>query len=180
MREIDDCDMRKFGALYICKKAIAILGDDGGHRRRNREGIRQAKYFYLVCYIWEKNLMSAQMLEVSLLGVGTALIFERDAVNGQTTKASNKNGNHPPHLSIDLTTPEIKSINWRRSSICKRIASQAVLMMQLTLNATRPTPHGASCLVQAVPVWYVKTRRASSGIVRMRGSIGTRLRPCTT
>ena len=37
--------------------------------------------------------MSAQMLEVSLLGVGTVLRLERDAwlmVNGWMTKASNK------------------------------------------------------------------------------------------
>ena len=36
--------------------------------------------------------MSAQMLEVSLLGVGTVLRLERDAcvVNGQMTRPSNK------------------------------------------------------------------------------------------
>ena len=34
--------------------------------------------------------------------------------------------------------------------------------MQLTLQATRPTPHGASCLVQAISAWSVKTRRAPS------------------
>ena len=34
--------------------------------------------------------------------------------------------------------------------------------MQLTLHATRPTPHGASRLVQAMSAWSVKTRRAPS------------------
>ena len=34
--------------------------------------------------------------------------------------------------------------------------------MQLTLHATRPTPHYASRLVQAMSAWLVKTRRASS------------------
>ena len=36
--------------------------------------------------------MSAQMLEVSLLGVGTVLRLERDvwSMNGQMTKTSNK------------------------------------------------------------------------------------------
>ena len=34
--------------------------------------------------------------------------------------------------------------------------------MQLTLHATRRTPHGASRLVQAMPAWSVKPRRAPS------------------
>ena len=44
----------------------------------------------------------------------------------------------------------------------RKSASLAVLSrMQLTLHATRPTPHGASRLVQqAMPAWSAKTRRA--------------------
>ena len=34
--------------------------------------------------------------------------------------------------------------------------------MQFTLHATRRTPHRASRLVQAMPAWLVKTRRAPS------------------
>ena len=34
--------------------------------------------------------------------------------------------------------------------------------MQVTLHATRRTPHGASRLVQAVSAWLVETRRAPS------------------
>ena len=34
--------------------------------------------------------------------------------------------------------------------------------MQLTLHATRPTPHSASRLVHAMPAWPEKTRRAPS------------------
>ena len=42
-------------------------------------------------------------------------------------------------------------------------ASKAVLSkMQPTLHATGPTPHGASHLVQAMPSWSAKTRRALS------------------
>ena len=41
--------------------------------------------------------------------------------------------------------------------------------MQLTLQPTRRTPHGASRLVQAMSAWLVKIRRAPSGIVGMRG-----------
>ena len=44
----------------------------------------------------------------------------------------------------------------------RKSASQAVLSrMKLTFHATRRTPtHGASRLVQAMPAWSVKTRRA--------------------
>ena len=38
--------------------------------------------------------------------------------------------------------------------------------MQLTLYATRRTPHGASRLVQAMSAWSVKIRRAPSGHCR--------------
>ena len=55
---------------------IAILGDDGGHRRPNRKEITLVKSFYVLS---GNNLMSAQLLEVSLLGVGTVLRLEGDA-----------------------------------------------------------------------------------------------------
>ena len=48
---------------------------DGGHRRLNRKGIRLAKSVYV---IYGNNAMSAQLWEVSLLGVGTVLLLERD------------------------------------------------------------------------------------------------------
>ena len=51
----------------------------------------------------------------------------------------------------------------------RKSASQAVLSrMQLTLHATRRTPHGASRLVLAMSAWSVKTRRAPSR--RCRGA----------
>ena len=70
--------MEKFGTLDNSEKTIAILGDtvDGGQRRRNRKGIREAKKNVAV---YGKNVMNAQMLEVSLLGLGTVLRLERDA-----------------------------------------------------------------------------------------------------
>ena len=46
--------------------------------------------------------MSVQMLEASLLGVGTVLRLEKDAwSNGQITKASNK-WVHPPPPAVAL------------------------------------------------------------------------------
>ena len=45
----------------------------------------------------------------------------------------------------------------------RKSASQAVLSrMQLTLDATHRTPHGASRLVLAISAWSVKIRRAPS------------------
>ena len=45
----------------------------------------------------------------------------------------------------------------------RKSASQVVLSrMQLTLHATRRTPHGASRLVRAMSAWLVTTRRAPS------------------
>ena len=42
----------------------------------NSKGTREAKSFYVT---YGKNVMSARMLELSLLGVGTVLRLERDA-----------------------------------------------------------------------------------------------------
>ena len=51
-------------------------------------------------------------------------------------------------------------------------ASEEVLsMMQLTPHATRPTPHCASRLVQAMSAWLVKTRRAPSRYYRNAKSV---------
>ena len=77
-----------------------------------------------------------------------------------------------PLLSLEVATPENKPIYSTLLSICNKVrrtrgfASQAVLSidrMQLALHATRPTPHGASRLVQARSAWTGKTRRAPSG-----------------
>ena len=46
--------------------------------------------------------------------------------------------------------------------------------VQLTLHATRRIPHGASRLVQAMPVWWAKSRRAPPRHCRnVRGCGGT-------
>ena len=47
--------------------------------------------------------------------------------------------------------------------------------MQLNLRAARPTPHGSSPLVLAMPAWSVKTRRAPSRHCR-----DARVYGCTT
>ena len=77
MRKIDKCGMEKFGTLDRSEKTIAILRDRWWPQTATQEGdVRQAKRFYVTC---GKNVMGAQMLEVSLLEVGTVLRLERDA-----------------------------------------------------------------------------------------------------
>ena len=69
----------------------------------------------------------------------------------------------PPWLAVSGSGHTGNKINsLKLSQVCKS-ASQAVLSrMHPTLNETRRTPHGASRLVQAMPPWSGKTRRAPS------------------
>ena len=81
---------RSIGTLDSSDKTIAILfiKEGGGHRPRNRKGARLAKCFYLVR---GNNVMRVQLLEVSLLGIGTVLRLEKGyVVNGEMIKARNK------------------------------------------------------------------------------------------
>ena len=73
-------------------------------------------------------------------------------------------------LSLEVATPENKEMNSKlpsnmqeKTHKARKSASKVVLSrMQLTLHATRRTPHGDSRLVHAVFTWSVKTRRAPS------------------
>ena len=70
----------------------------------------------------------------------------------------------PPHHHL-WKWPRRKAIQFIRRCLtyARKSGSQAVLSrMRLTLHATRQTPDGASRLVQAMPAWLVKTRRAPS------------------
>ena len=85
-----------------------------------------------------------------------------------------------PLLSLEVATPNSKSI-YSRLIYCESASKEVFSRMQLTLHTARPTPHGASRLVQAVPAWSVKTRRAPSRhYIGMRGSMVIRLQPCMT
>ena len=53
---------------------------------------------------------------------------------------------------------------YARKSASKAVRSR----IQITLHATRPTPHGASLLLQAMSAWSVKARRAPSRHCRDR------------
>ena len=65
------------------------------------------------------------------------------------------------------------------SCFCRPPPAPYLSRMQLTLYATRPPPHGASRLVQAMCAWSVKTRHAPSRHFRGAGVyMVIRLRPC--
>ena len=76
----------------------------------SERGRKYDKHDLFLCDIWKKNEMSAQMLEIPLLGVGTVLRLERDAwymvVNGQMTEATQQMSTpspaSPPSLSTSL------------------------------------------------------------------------------
>ena len=76
MRKIDECDMEEFSRLEISDKTIDILGDRWWPQTAEQDGHRISEQFYV---IYGEKVMSAQTLEVSLLGVGTVLRLERDA-----------------------------------------------------------------------------------------------------
>ena len=82
-----------------------------------------------------------------------------------TSQASQKNdipGKVPVTPPV-LTSPETDQFIRRRHPYTIKSALKAVLSrMQLTLHVTRPPPHGALRLVQAMSAWSVKTRRAPS------------------
>ena len=70
--------MEKFGTLDSSEKTIAILGDRLWPQKAKQQGDKINKNILCNILYMEKNVMSAQMLEVSLLGVGTMLRLERD------------------------------------------------------------------------------------------------------
>ena len=74
MREIDECDMEEFDTLDSSEKTIVILGD----RWRPQPANNTSKPS-LCNTVYGNSVMSANLLEVSLVGVGTMLPFDRDA-----------------------------------------------------------------------------------------------------
>ena len=85
--------LEKFGTLDSSEKTIATLGDRWRPQRVKQEGeitkmITSKKSLY-PCNIW-KNVISAQMLEVSIRSRNGAPSRKGCVVNGQRIKASNK------------------------------------------------------------------------------------------
>ena len=77
MRKSGVCDMEEFGRLESSEKTIVILEDRWWPQTAKQDGDRISKHFQHVIY--GKSVMSAQMLEASLSGVGRGLRLEIDA-----------------------------------------------------------------------------------------------------
>ena len=82
-----------------------------------------------------------------------------------------------PLLSLEATTPQNKLIHWTLSSMYKSASKAVLSRMQLTHHATRPTPHGASRLVQATFASRVGENPACS-VPAMQGCEGLRSYDC--
>ena len=70
MGKLDECNMGEFGRLERSERKIAILGDRWRPQTAKQEGDKIGKHFRV---LYGKSVMSAQMFEVSLLGVGAVL-----------------------------------------------------------------------------------------------------------
>ena len=76
MSNLDERDMKEFSRLESSEKTIAILADRWWPQTAKQEGDKMSKHLYAT---YGKSVMSTQLLEVFLLGVGTALRLVRDA-----------------------------------------------------------------------------------------------------
>ena len=70
MRKIDQCDREKCSTLDNSKKTVGIVADRWWPQKAKQERDKVSKTFYV---IYGKNVMRAQTLEVSLLGLGMVL-----------------------------------------------------------------------------------------------------------
>ena len=79
MSKIDECDMEEdFGTKPSRGETIAFLGDNRWWpQAAKQEGDSTSQRGYHVRYL--RNVISAQVLEVSLFGVGTVPNLDRDA-----------------------------------------------------------------------------------------------------
>ena len=76
MRQREECDTEKFSTLdSSSEKTIAILGDRWCLQTAKQRGDKISKKFVT----YGKNVVSALILGMSLLGVGTVLRLEKDA-----------------------------------------------------------------------------------------------------
>ena len=114
--------------------------------------------------------MSAQMFEVSLLGV-TVVRLETDAWSTVKQPKQRKHvpTNHRPSqrsITVRCCPPAVMLM--QESPSHKQLALRS--MMQLTLHATRRTPHGASRLVQPMSAWWGRSVPALKGCEGLRVS----------
>ena len=80
MREMEECDMERFGTLDESEKTIATLGDRWRPQAAKQKGDKMRKTNIYTWYVSHRNnVMSAHKSEVPLFGVRTALRLELSA-----------------------------------------------------------------------------------------------------
>ena len=87
------------------------------------------------------------------------------------------------HIKTTHNSLALPSISKKVGTRCRSPSYERFGRMQFTLHTTRRTPHGASRLVQAMPAWLVKTRRAPSrhsGDARVYGHTTTAMHKRST
>ena len=75
--ETDGCDTGSLVDQVVARKRLLFQEIDGGHKRRIRKGIYDKQG--VTIYLLAKQVLSAQMSEMSLSGEGTVLRLKRDA-----------------------------------------------------------------------------------------------------
>ena len=83
----DEYCTEKFDQVDDDQKMTAVLGDRWS-QKATQKGVKIGKYLFYVKY--GKNKWSAQLLEMSFLGVGAVLRLEKDARLTVVSLASNQ------------------------------------------------------------------------------------------
>ena len=89
------CIRDRIGTVDSSDKTIAILGDRWWPQTAKQQGGKVSERN--LCSIGSKNVMSTQMLEVSLQRVGTMLGLERDAYSMEKKTKASKESVRPLH-----------------------------------------------------------------------------------
>ena len=91
MKRIDECDVKKFGAIDRSEQTIAILGDRWWPQKAEQEGDNVRKYTFMYCLVYGKKRNERPNVGgVSIRSRYGAPSRKGCVVNGQMTKASNK------------------------------------------------------------------------------------------
>ena len=90
MRQVDECDMEKFGAHDSSEKTIALLGDRWWPQTAKQEKDKISKRFLCNLNFWKKRNEHPNVGVVSIRSRNGAPSRKGCVVNGQMTKTSNK------------------------------------------------------------------------------------------
>ena len=117
---------------------------------------------FLFPLFWGSRWLSIELLIDHLGGVENRNCAQGELSYARYMVRHRRQIHSIPLLPMKAAALENESIHSQLSSRCKSASKAVLSRTRLTRHATRPTPHGASRLVQAMCAWSVKTRRAPS------------------